>query len=231
MTFASDQFLSAPDWVHYLNGRLPDETANTDDDFFIGTTKTGWTESTVTGTVVWTQDRGVMSVKAHSGATGDATTQLKAITASGPPYTIEVAVNMLDYNADFHSIGVCFTDGTGSGANAVQGRLATRANGIDQIQAYTGTLTNTDATSRALNTLGGPHGFLTYIRLVNTAANTWAVNFSHDGVSWTDLVTAPWSFTMTPTHYGLIATNFASTTISLIASWQYFRVYEEDLDV
>lgn len=221
---------TVPEWVSYLAERQSDETANGDDDFFADGTKTGWTESVVTGSATWTESRGVMSLKALSGATGDAATSLKSILASGPPYTIESCVRLFDVNTDFHSMGICFADGTGSGANVVEARLASRANGTDQLQAYTGTLTNTDATSRVLTTLNGRASGLLYMRLVNTAANTWAVNFSQDGVSWSDLGLAPFTFTMTPTHYGMFATNFAGTT-PLMASWEYFRVDEADLDV
>ncbi len=221
----------APDWVTYLDKRLADETGDADDDFFGDATKTGWTESVVTGNATWTELRGVMSLEADSGATGDAASSLKAITAVGPPLTIESAVRMFDINADFHTMGICFTDGTTSSSNVVQARLASRANGTDQMQSYTGTLTDTDNTSRVLTTMNGVRSGLLYMRLVWTASNTWAVNFSQDSVSWSDLALAPFSFTMTPTHFGMFATNFASTTIPLIASWEYFRVYESDLDV
>ncbi len=235
MSFASQQLVryrNVPDSVRYLSQRLPDETPNDDDDFFIGSSiDASWTESTVTGSATWTQSQGVMSLKADSGATGDATTQLESITASGPPYTIETALKMWDYAGDFHSIGIVFTDGTASSSLTLSAQLSSRANGTTQFQAYSGTLTDTNNSERVSVDRAHPFIETIYIRVVQTAANTWAFNYSSDGVSWEDINIAPFSFTMTPTHFGLMGTNFASTTVPLMGTWHYFRVYESDLDV
>lgn len=222
---------AVPEWVSYLAARQSDETPHADDDFFEDGTKTGWTEATIAGTAVWTEARGLMSVKASGGTTGDAAVCVKPITASGPPLSIESAVTMWDIPADFHSVGICFTDGTVEASNVVSMRLSTRSTGADSFQVYTGTLGNADATARVSLSRSGPAALgRIYMRLVQTASNTWAANFSHAGVPWEDLGLAPFSFTFTPTHYGMIASNFAGTR-PLMASWDYFRVYEANLDV
>lgn len=223
---------TVPEWIAYLNGRQPDETGNTDDDFFTDATKTGFTETTVTGTATWTEIRDRMSVKALSGATGDAAVALKSLTASRPPVTVETAFITDKVGSDFELVGVCFTDGTASTSNVVWIAELSRASGGNNIQVATGTLTNISATTRVTfaNTSGQYRGLM-HIRLVETAANTWAANYSPNGIDWHDMGLAPFSFTMTPTHYGLFIASYNSTTQPLIASWEYLRMHESDLDV
>ena len=138
---------SVPEWMRYLNGRQPDETPHADDDFFDDASKDSvWIEASVSGTPVWTESRDRLSVKADIGFTGDAAVFVKPITATGPPYTIETAARMFDYNTDFHNAGICFTDGTAAGSNAVTMWLASRASGVDTFQSHTGTLTDINNT-------------------------------------------------------------------------------------
>jgi hypothetical protein len=223
---------SAPEWISYLAERQSGETADDDDDFFDDATKTGFTELTVAGTATWTEAYGRLAVKAIGGATGDAAAALKAITASGPPLTVETAVMPDLRGEDFFLYGVCFADGTTSAANVVSVGMLARASGVNNIQCNTGTLTNVLATNRVtfVNTTGNHRG-LTYLRLVQTASNTWAANYSTNGITWHDMGLAPFAFTMTPTHFAPFAANYNSATVPLMASWEYLRMNEASLDV
>lgn len=223
---------ASPESIQYLNRRLPDETPHADDDFFDDGTKTGWTESTVTGTATWTEARGLMSARGVSGATGDTATLLKPITASGPPYTIETRVTASFHGVDFFIAGLCFTNGTAATSNAVLLGTLNRASGSGTFQALSGTLTNINATAvAALANHTGNYMGAAYLRIVNTTANTWAWSISADSVNWWDLNVAPTSVTMTPTHYGLFIAQYNSASTPLMAGYDYFRVHEANLDV
>ena len=223
---------TAPEWISYLAARQADETADADDDFFDDATKTGYTELAVTGTATWTELRDRMAVKALSGATGDASVALKSITATGPPLTIETAVMPDLVGSDFNLYGICFTDGTVAASNVVWVAMLARASGANNIQVATGTLTAINGSSKvSFSNTSGNHRGLTYFRLVQTASNTWAANYSTNGVTWHDMALAPFSFTMTPTHFGLFVAQHNSTTVPLMASGESLRMDEADRDV
>lgn len=227
---------TVPEWVEYLAVRQSDETAHADDDFFDDASKdAAWVETVVTGNATWTEKRGLISVLADSGASGDVASLLKPINASGPPITIETRQRGSAVGIDFALVGVAFADGTTATDNITLIASLSRANGSNNLQFLSGTLSSINDTNHGTYTLlngTGPNymGPL-YLRLVQTAANTWAANYSTDSVSWFDLNIAPASRTMTPTHYGLVVAQFNSTTVPLMASFDYFRVYESSLDV
>lgn len=222
--------LKGPAWMNHLARRS--DTPHADDDEFDDGTKAGaWSEQVVAGSATWTEDLGVLSVKATGGATGDAATILKSIGSLTAPVTIETAIRTFTWSTDYHAHRLVFTDGTADSSNYLGAGPASRTSGVDSYQVYSGTLTNTDATVRVTTTQTGRtlHSVL-YVRVIWKSANTWQATWSHDAVSWTEFNMADVSFTMTPTHFGLMVTNFAGTN-DLMASFEYFRVYESDLSV
>lgn len=225
---------SAPEWLDYLNARQGDETAHADDDFFTDATKTGLTETTVSGTAVWTELRDRLSVGFDNQTSGDVAVALKALTPSAAPVTIETALSIFGISEDFVSVGICFTDGTTATDNIALARYVNGGTANAELyRASAGTLTS--FTSSVNISLPGvlmmkpaPMAFL-YFRLIWTAANSFAVNMSHDGVTWHAFdSTNTFSKTMTPTHFGpIVSTNGGSRVKS--AAFEYLRVYESDL--
>lgn len=69
-----------------------------------------------------------------------------------------------------------------------------------------------------------------YLRLIWTAANTFAVNHSWDGVTWIDSSSSTISDTLTPTHFGVSVSTWGGSTVAY-AQFEYVRVYESDLSV
>lgn len=220
-----------PGWVRYLDHRLPSETAHDDDDFFTDDTKTGITETTVSGTATWTELHGILGVRFDGQTAGDVVVALKDLTPSAAPVTFETAItaNLTSQNAV--SIGLCFTDGTTASDNIALARM-NYGNPGTFYRSSAGTLT--DYTSDQNGEIATPVGIsplgLLYMRIVWTAANSFSVRFSPDGVTWTDFddADADFSKTMTPTHFGAFVTTQGGATEN-VAGFQYFRIYESDL--
>lgn len=220
-----------PGWMRYLDHRLPNETGHDDDDFFKDDTKTGITEVTVSGTATWTELNGVLSVAYDNQTAGDAAVALKALTPSSAPVTFETAISGLLTAQDFTSVGLCFTDGTTATNNIALARYHQGSAG-SRYRNGSGTLTDYTAGTNgeiAVPSPISPNGRV-YMRIIWTAANSFSVRFSPDGVTWTNFDDADADFpkTMTPTHFGAFVSTQGGATQN-VASFDYFRIYEADL--
>ncbi len=225
MTFASDQFLSAPEWVHYLSGRLSDETPHEDDNFFDDGTLTG-TAVTPTGTATWTEDRGLLSVIVNAVGAGDAACRLFSLTPTSTPVTVETAMSFHMTGGDSF-MGVCFTDGTTATDEIAMAGIEVFG-GSFFLKENAGTITNFTIVNNNADSLDLWTAGRIYLRCVWTAANTFENAWSVDGVSWTDHGAGSFSRTMTPTHFGVYANNVGASADST-ASFDYIRVSESDL--
>lgn len=225
---------NTPEWLEYFNVRQGDETAHGDDDFFTDASKTGITETTVSGTATWTELRDRLSVKYDGQSSGDVAVALKSLTPNSAPVTIETAFSMFGTREDFASVGICFTDGTTASDNIALFRFTEGGTGdTDRFRVSAGTLTsffgdvnNTVPNRNIMETVPMP---FVYVRLVWTGSNAFAVSLSGDGVTWhANDATATFAKTMTPTHFGpIVSTN--SGTVVKSAAFEYLRVYESDL--
>ncbi len=235
----SDPAAIVPEWMRYLARRLPDETPHAYDDFFDDGDKSDWTEVDDTGTPTWTESRGIMSFQGTGSTAGDTATLLKSLGSLTAPITIETAVRLGGWGAPSGTMplfGIVFTSGTTFASSKLVG-LTVRNAGAAASAVDSHYFTNWYG---ALNDFGwDPYGYalahgkaqnIIYLRTIWTATNTWSQALSFDGVSWNDINSAPWGQSMTPTHFGLLAANYTGT-IRSSAAFEYFRVYETDLDV
>ena len=236
------QLDSVPEWMTALAGRVAGETAHTDDDFFGQDSSGDYTEQTVTGTATWTISRGLLSVKANGQSAGDVSAYLKSITSASSPMTIEAAIKSLPLTAttsgDRFQIGFGFTDGTAAASNSAIAAYSTvtdqEADPDGFVRMSGGTLTDWENATNTLTRIqrsANPFGLL-YMRLIWTAANSFQMALSTDGVSWTALLSTTLSKTITPTHFGFVVASKATTSgEDLITSFDYLRVYDSDLSV
>jgi hypothetical protein len=227
-----------PEWMSYLTTRQADETPHIDDDFFGSDTSADYTEVTPTGTVNWTFARGRLAARADGQDSADGAVLLKPITTASAPMTIETRIShrgVFD-PADFLMSGLCFTDGTAVGSLIVTQHIYT-----DTITPFMSTrmLTSSPWEGNINNVVdnGAPTftNFHTsdavYLRLIWVSANTWAWTVSTNGEDWTDLADAAEAVTMTPTHIGLLVSDWGSAATDSMCTFDYLRVYDTDLSV
>jgi len=227
MTFASDQFLAAPEWVHYLNGRLPDETPHADDVFFDGSSNP--TGLTVSGTVTWTEARGLMSAVYDDQTAEDMACQLYSFTTASVPMTVETAYRMDGATNVIRMAGVTISDGTTSTSNMVRAGFYLGGTPLRRFTFAEGTFTaHATAAGDEINHDNASQG-IAYVQLIWTASNTFKSRWSIDGVTWYDPFGTD-AQTMTPTHYGVWVSTWGGAVPSL-ASFNYIRVYDSDLSV
>jgi hypothetical protein len=224
-----DELVSSwtPEWVRYLGHRLPDETAHALDDFFDSDTSADYTQTTPTGTATPTIGRGVLSWVFDDQSTSDMVGYTKAFGAISPPITIETAVRLYGSNGTKFA-GLLFSDGTAATSNyfgVFTGPVSTTSG---QFTAYSGTFTAATTDHGPYNLTGWSNAFgLVYLREIWKTTNTFKMQMSIDGVTWTDFGEGDMTFTMTPTRIGLLVSNYANTSPSL-ASHEYLRVNEVD---
>lgn len=241
--------LADDDHSHYLDGTRHDSRDHTgvtgvaawadpilpssgpggadDDEFDDAARDAAWTDVTPTGTAVWTEDRDVLSCLFEDQAAADCAATLKAIPGTpASPLTIETAVRMLGRDLDNELMGgVLFTDGTDAASNAIWAQIqGSETNQLMAMKMRTGTLTNFDAASTTQNIFRtNPMLPWIHLRMTWSAANTFDMAISPDGVSWTDWGIGSHTFTLSPTHFGLGVSGWAGTEPK-IATFEYFRV-------
>lgn len=218
---------TVPQWMEDLAVRPT--TAHANDQEFTGTI--GGTAVTPTGTVTWTQSRGLLSAKFASQSSLDLAARLYALTPSSAPVTIDTVMRLSAEQANNPMAGLVFANGTSDSSNAVGiGFVLVASTLTVAINSFTGTLTNASAAGAAGSvSAGGQVGWI-HLRLVWTAANTWAYAWSPDGISYTDLGASTFASTMTPTHFGVFVSSWSAAG-PYVASFEYLRVTESDLSV
>ncbi len=222
----------SPEWVQYLQHRMPDETGHADDDFFSSDSSADYTETADSGTAVWTYGTyDVLSVAFDNQDTTSWATSLKAVPAAGVPITIETHfMNTGVLNESFNYVGLCFTSGTATSSEIASwgvGHTNVDTTRYGRFSADGNTIASADWAS----TRGTPdtnRGF--GLRLIWSAADTFAMSVSGDFVNWTDHDVADLTRTFTPTHMGFVVGTYGNVSTS-VATFDYLRVYESDESV
>ncbi len=189
----------------------------------------GATEQTVSGTATWTEGtdeisgRDVLSVEYVSQSTSDLAAILKAIGGSSPR-RIQTAVRMFGRNTNYHMAGLVMTDGTATSSGVVFAMLSYDT--TNRLSAYlyrTGTLTNFDAafTGYAEPLMKQPIVPVVHIRLTWVSSNTFRMEVSTDGVSWTTFGVSDPTPTLTPTHVGFAVSSYGAS-VDRLATFEYF---------
>lgn len=182
----------------------------------------GGTGVTPTGTVNWTQSSGLLSSAFSGQSAGDQCPMLYSLIPTTPPVTLTTRMRVMARRAANPMLGLMFTDGTTSGANAVSvGPYVTTGSPI--VARWAGTVTSMTTTNIYSDP---PHGFLDqwlYMQLEWSATNTWGWAFSIDGISWTDWGAGTFAATLAPTHFGPWVSSWGVAYVNT-ASFEYVRV-------
>jgi hypothetical protein len=172
------------------------------------------------------------SVIFENQAVNDHGVWVKSIASVTAPITIETEMLLERGDDKFAFAGVCLTDGTGTGSNEVSCVVAFDGNNIDAaIRGDHGTVTSmTGAAAVSLARGDIKHAESVLLRLINTAANTFKIGFSIDGVSW--LYTGTFAKTITPTHMGFALTEWGGgAATEHLAAFEFIRRTDSDLSV
>lgn len=179
-----------------------------------------------TGRVAWTEGGDVLSVGIAGGdASGELHAQMYPLSgvggapAAGDAFLTAFMIGNLTA-ANYAFGGLILADGTTYGAGKQV--VATSHVGTTSRDHYLRTFTNysTIASSVDQITNGASTGVTYFVRIVCTAANTWRRDISIDGVTW-QIGTAA-AYTITPTHVGVIASSFGTSTKSMVR-YEYLR--------
>lgn len=166
-----------------------------------------FTQVTVTGTQTVTEKNGLLSVKYSGQTSGDWNCALKAQTFSvGDTWLLPLRLfGLTPTTTGVNAAGIIFTDGTTSTSNMVNGvNLVSSGDPQGLMAGYHGTLTaGTTADWVADDSFAGWAWPQIFIRLQYSAANSFILDFSPDGVTFEDFGEATISKTMTPTHIGV----------------------------
>ena len=224
---------AVPEWVSYLAERQSDESSHVDDDFFGSDSSADYTAVNPTGSATATISRGLYSTIFSGSSANDVQADLKALTSPSAPMTIEASMKIFSPAVNYFHYGICLTDGTSTGSNAITNWVNAQAaapalNGVGSRSGTLTSLATVEATLQA-NIEVQVSGRL-YMRLVWTAANTFRIAVSPDGVSWYAGGAGDLAFTMTPTHFGVAASAWGGAGSGLMAL-DYLRVYDSDLSV
>lgn len=180
-----------------------------------------WTQVTPTGTVTWTESRDVLSVKFANQTASDCVGLVKTIGALSYPLVITTAVRFLGV-PNYVMAGPLFSNGTTTASTIIWAMPYQDNNWGFLSSLRTGTFTNVSSipvTERRAVLRGG----WLYIRLIWRATDTWSLEYSPDGVSYTDWGEGNEAFSMTPTHFGLGVSTWGNP-LDAIASFEFFDV-------
>lgn len=173
------------------------------------------------GRATWTEGGDVLSVY---NAGGDAVNELHAQMyplsgVGGAPavgdafFTALMIGNPVGTNYSFG--GILLADGTTYGAGKQV--VATSHVGTTSRDHYLRTYTNYNTIASSVDQVATAvsTGLTYYLRIVCTAANTWRRDYSYDGVTWFP-GGATASYTLTPTHVGVLSSSFGTSTKSTV---------------
>lgn len=172
------------------------------DIYWDGDDSSSMTTVTVTGSQTITENGGYLSVNFSGQGAQDFNALLKAHTFSiGDSFAAETRLLSGAASGLQGHVGLVFTDGTTSGSNAMTSSIQQNQANAPTFVARHGTLTAMSTAASHVPSLVVPGWWL---RLTYTAANTFQVSISSDGISYTTLTHSSTSKTMTPTHVGLV---------------------------
>lgn len=203
------------------------------DEFDDGSIDAGWTRTDASSSsyVVWKEggNPGVMSAFHTSSATASGYWHALSYALPGGathPLTVEAYITgMVNRNTQYMMSGLAFTDGTGtSGTNqAVFMPFAHASNdsswamSLRDFNNWNSQVSNWDEGNWG-SIYAGFYGRIQY-----TAANTFRMCWSSDGISW--VYGGSRTCTFTPAYVSLINTNWGGAT-PYVTSWNYIRLYD-----
>lgn len=207
----------------WLDTRLDRPFLTYDDEFGSSSLDASWSQVTPTGTTVWTQGNGVLSVTTESQVTDDVCALMKSLPVL-PPHTIETAVRVFAGRVNYTMIGLVFSDGISPTSNAVGIWLEINSGGMG-IRQRSGTFTA--MTSNDTYTTIEHQGPWLHMRFKWKGINLFGAEFSSDGVSWISLNFPDIFLVFTPTHAGMMITSWGGTALdSKVGTFEYFRTYQ-----
>lgn len=193
-----------------------------DDEFNDDTVAGAWSTVATTGTVTVTEAGDVLSLKLVGQSSGDIAGVLKAIPGTpAAPITVEAALRTLTGASGAVFTGLVMASGTAPSSSAIFVGLI--ASGPIRLAFREGTLTSLTTETSALSIPYPDGGFVLpwlHLRLKWASTNTFEIEASPDGVSW--LTFASRTFTLAPTHFGIMGSSWGTGT--QILSAEYFRV-------
>lgn len=210
-----------------------DDPYGLDDEFNDSSLDAAWTRVDRSGNsagLTWTEDADVLSLLHNSGTDNSSELHvlLKSLGGLSAPVTIETATRVFaPYATNYTMTGLCLADGTTYGAGKQIITMPFAYSGIAgpgrlSVRSYTGFDTGITVFGDADYDVGG--GTPLFQRLKWTAANTFEAWFSPDGVSWLRFPNSTQSYTMTPTHFGLLHSHWGSALRS-VTTFDYVRVF------
>lgn len=182
----------------------------------------GMTTVAVSGTQTITERDGSLSVQFSGQTANDVNALLKPVTFSiGDEWVTHLQLwSVPKATSGNRSVaGLCFTDGTDATSNAVLANIQTdpSSDAAGIWVGRDGTLTNLIAADWVfvpqINFGGGIAGI--YVKLVYSAANTFQMFVSPNGIVWTKFSEPDITITMTPTHVGVAWGEDTDSTIHI----------------
>ena len=180
-----------------------------------------WTEVTPSGTAVWTESGDVISAKVKNQGGDDVCGLVKTIGALSYPLVITTAIRMLSL-PNYGMSGLIFSNGATTSSNVIWAMTYHDAayGFVHSFRTGTFATVNSLIITERRPILLGPY---LYQRFIWRATNTWSLEISPDGVSWTDYANGNETFSLTPTHFGVGVSSWGSA-FDQIATFEYFDV-------
>jgi len=196
-----------------------------DDEFDDGSIDADWVAVDVSGKAnTWYEVSGIKGLSVlipGSKGTWKYSGKLRAFSEVSTPFYIETALNLMSPSQTYPSLGLIMADGV-TVASGNQFSFTFHANNNYLVHSLsTGYNANSSTASISLspNKMGG----IIYLRMACTAANTWSLYYSFDGVVWLDAF-GSLSKTLTPTYFGVCDAAYDGNPDSAWAGrFLYFR--------
>jgi len=198
------------------------------DDEFDDETLSGWTRVDAAGTaghLTWTETADAVSAAHLSGTDGDKYLHvlLKSIGAHSHPLTIQTAVRFWSlYGANYQMLGLLFADGNTHGAGKQIVYMPFMSGPMISLRPYINFSVDNQSPGNLNSGTQPSYGHAMHLKLVWSAANTFDMYTSPNGVDW--LNHGQRVYSMTPTHIGILYSNWGTSTPG-VGTYEYFRVY------
>ena len=201
-----------------------------DDEFNDGALAAAWTRvdgASRAADLTWTEAADVLSAAHLSGT--DLGAQLHALVKSlagrSFPLSVDIGVRFHAANAaNYQMLGIVLADGATYGAGkqiVFMPFTATTAGVSVNLRPYINYATDAQAPGNLTWGQMVLHGVTLHLRLAWSAANTFTMYTSPNGVDW--ISHGSRTYTLTPTFAGLIYSNWGTATVG-IGTYEYFRV-------
>lgn len=196
-----------------------------DDEFLDGAIDEDWISVDVSGKAnTWYEPTGIKGLSVlipGNKGTWKYSGKLRAFSEVSTPFYIETALNLMSPSQTYPSLGLIMADGV-TVASGNQFSFTFHANNNYLVHSLsTGYNANSSIATKSLspNKMGG----IIYLRMACTAANTWSLYYSFDGVVWLDAF-GSLSKTLTPTYFGVCDAAYDGNPDSAWAGrFLYFR--------